>query len=96
MAASQAVKAPQLHHALIVDEPSGFRTALSVQLAAELDAAEVLETDVEREAFRLVREHRPGLVLVDVERFGNPGIDFVRRVSATCHPASGPGSGYRC
>ncbi|WP_454741319.1 LuxR C-terminal-related transcriptional regulator [Cupriavidus necator] len=74
-----------MHHALIVDEPSGFRTALSVQLAAELDAAEVLETDGVREAFRLVREHRPGLVLVDTERFGNPGIDFVRRVSATCH-----------
>lgn len=69
--------------ALIVDEPSKFRTLLSAELAAEFDADEVLETDGVREGFRLAREHRPGLVLIDVERFGNPGIDFVRRVAAT-------------
>ncbi|WP_439684420.1 Response regulator, NarL-family [Cupriavidus oxalaticus] len=72
-----------MHHALIVDEPSRFRTSLSGQLGAALDAAEVLEADGVRDAFRLVRDHRPGLVLVDVEYFGNPGVDFVRRVSAT-------------
>ncbi|MGH8790265.1 MAG: LuxR C-terminal-related transcriptional regulator [Cupriavidus necator] len=72
-----------MHLALIVDEPSQFRTTLSAELCAELDAGEVLETDGMLEAFRLVREHRPGLVLVDVDRFGNPGIDFVRRVSTT-------------
>jgi DNA-binding NarL/FixJ family response regulator len=72
-----------LPHALIVDEPSKFRTTLCAELTAELDAGEVLETDGVREGFRLACEHRPGLVLVDVERFGNPGIDFVRRVSAT-------------
>lgn len=69
--------------ALIVDEPSKFRTLLSAELAAEFDADEVLEADGVREGFRLAREHRPGLVLIDVERFGNPGIDFVRRVAAT-------------
>ena len=34
-----------MHHALIVDEPSRFRTSLSGQLGAALDAAEVLEAD---------------------------------------------------
>lgn len=72
-----------MHLTLIVDEPSQFHTTLSAELGAELGAGEVLEMDGMREAFRLVREHRPGLVLVDVDRFGNPGIDFVRRVSAT-------------
>jgi two-component system response regulator EvgA len=72
-----------LHLTLIVDEPSQFHTTLSAELGAELGAGEVLETDGIREAFRLAREHRPGLVLVDVDRFGDPGIDFVRRVSAT-------------
>ncbi|WP_354684927.1 response regulator transcription factor [Cupriavidus necator] len=72
-----------MHHALIVDEPSTYRTTLCDQLAAELDTPRVLETDGVGEAFMLVREHRPALVLVDAEHFGNPGIDFVRRVSAT-------------
>lgn len=69
--------------ALIVDEPSRFRTLLSAELCAGLDAGEVLAADGVREGFRLVREHRPGVVLIDVECFGNAGIDFVRRVSAT-------------
>ena len=72
-----------MHLTLIVDEPSQFHTTLSAELGAELGAGEVLEMDGMREALRLVREHRPGLVPVDVDRFGNPGIDFVRRVSAT-------------
>ncbi|WP_427312573.1 LuxR C-terminal-related transcriptional regulator [Cupriavidus sp. H39] len=69
--------------ALIVDAPSKFRTLLCAELAAKFDGDEVLETDGVREGFRLAREQRPGLVLVDVERFGNPGLDFVRRVAAT-------------
>lgn len=68
---------------LIVDEPSRFRTLLCAELAAEFGTDEVLATDGVREGYRLAREHRPGMVLVDVERFGNPGIDFVRRVVAT-------------
>lgn len=71
-----------MHHALIVDEPSSFRATLSARLATELDADRVLETDGMPEAFRLVREHRPGLVLVDAEWFGYPGTEFVRRISA--------------
>ncbi|MDQ0143683.1 response regulator transcription factor [Cupriavidus necator] len=69
--------------ALIVDAPSKFRTLLCAELAAKLEADEILETDGVKEGFRLAREHRPGLVLVDVERFGSPGMDFVRRVAAT-------------
>lgn len=71
-----------MQHVLIVDEPSKFRAMLCAELASVLEPGEVLETDGVREGFRLAREHRPDLVLVDVERFGNPGIDFVRRISA--------------
>ena len=63
---------------LVVDDPPGPRRALATELG---DAGfTVIEASDGREAWRLVREHRPGLVITDMVMPHSDGMELLSRI----------------
>lgn len=71
--------------ALIVDDHPAIRLAVCARLERELGFHEILETDNGDEAFELVRQHVPPLLIVDLGIPRMSGIDLIERVGAA-HP----------
>jgi CheY-like chemotaxis protein len=61
------------------DEPS---VRLLVQATIESDGYRVLEATDGNEAWSLIQEHRPSLVLLDVRMPGRTGLEILREIKA--------------
>ncbi|AVA35450.1 two-component system, NarL family, response regulator EvgA [Cupriavidus metallidurans] len=71
---------------LIVDDHPALRLALRTQLSQLLGVTTLLEADNGQGALNLVRQHRPDLVLLDLDIPRMSGLDAVPRIRAL-HPA---------
>ena len=69
-----------LRSALIADEDEGFRKLLALPLAAQ--GFRIYEATDGAEAWRLATEHRPWLMLSDIDLQDVDGFEFCRRVRA--------------
>lgn len=61
---------------MIADDENGIRTL--VRMTLENERYEILEASDGPEALRVAREHRPDLLLLDVEMPGMTGIEVCR------------------
>lgn len=61
---------------MIADDENGIRTL--VRMTLENERYEILEASDGSEALRVAREHRPDLLLLDVEMPGMTGIEVCR------------------
>lgn len=71
---------------LIVDDEEGVRSL--VRMTLESDDYEILEARRGDDALRLVREHKPDLVLLDVMLPDTTGIDVCRTLKSDPETAS--------
>jgi DNA-binding response OmpR family regulator len=71
---------------LIVDDEEGVRSL--VRMTLESDNYEILEARRAEEALKLVREHRPDLVLLDVMLPDISGVEVCRTLKADPDTAS--------
>lgn len=67
---------------LIVDDHSSVRDGLALRIGLQADLAVCGEAAAEDEAFQLVKQHSPDLVLVDISLKSGNGIDLVKRIRA--------------
>jgi len=65
---------------VIADDESSMR--LLVHATIESDDYNVLEASDGTEAWAMVKEHRPALVLLDVQMPGRSGLDVLRLIKA--------------
>ena len=65
---------------VIADDESSMR--LLVHATIESDDYSVLEASDGTEAWAMVREHKPSLVLLDVQMPGQSGLDVLRLIKA--------------
>jgi len=65
---------------LIVDDHSSVRDGLSLRIALHEDLAVCGEAESEDEAFTLVKQSSPDLVLIDISLKNGNGIELVKRI----------------
>ena len=65
---------------LIADDEPSLRLLVSATIAS--DEYEVVEAVDGDEAWQLIREHRPNVVLLDVQMPGRTGLDLARAIRA--------------
>lgn len=65
---------------LVADDEPSLRMLVSATLVS--DELEVLEAGDGHEAWRIIREHRPALVLLDVDMPGRNGLDLARALKS--------------
>jgi DNA-binding NarL/FixJ family response regulator len=70
---------------LIVDDHSSVRDGLSLRISLNTDLTVCGEADSEEEAFKLVKQLEPDLVLIDISLKSGNGIDLIKRIRAH-HP----------
>jgi two-component system phosphate regulon response regulator PhoB len=63
---------------LIADDEPSLRLLVSATIAS--DEYEVIEATDGDEAWRLIRHHRPSVVLLDVQMPGQTGLDLTRSI----------------
>lgn len=68
---------------LIVEEDDAWRAALRGWAEDVLPRYRVIEAANAEEALSLARDHRPGVVLIDMGWFGRDRIQTIRRIKAT-------------
>ena len=66
---------------LLVDDHDIVRTGVGKVLSEQPDIEVVAEAGTGEEAVRLAREHRPDVVLMDVNMPGGGGMDATRRIN---------------
>ena len=69
---------------LIADDESLARETVKMLLDSQSDVAEVLEAEDGNEARRLVAEHNPDIVILDIEMPGISGIELARELPSSC------------
>ncbi len=65
---------------LIVDDHPSVRDGLSLQIALKADLEVCGEADSEDEAFTLVKQSTPDLVLIDISLKNGNGIELIKRI----------------
>lgn len=74
-----------MYTALVVDDHPFIRTSVRLQLQSDhIDV--VGETDSGVDALRLIREHKPNLVILDISLPGLDGMQVLQRINALEHP----------
>ncbi|WP_434771056.1 response regulator [Pseudomonas entomophila] len=74
-----------MYTALVVDDHPFIRTSVRLQL--QRDHITVIgETDSGVDALRLIREHAPNLVILDISLPGLDGMQVLQRITALEHP----------
>ncbi|MBA1187447.1 response regulator transcription factor [Pseudomonas entomophila] len=74
-----------MYTALVVDDHPFIRTSVRLQL--QHDHIKVIgETDSGVDALRLIREHAPNLVILDISLPGLDGMQVLQRITALEHP----------
>lgn len=65
---------------LLVEDNEGFRRTLHGVLCEQFPALEILEAATGQDAFRVVQEHRPHLIFLDIKLPDENGLDLTRRI----------------
>lgn len=75
------VASPRSQHTIVIadDEPS---VRMLVQATMEMDGFNLIEAADGNEAWSLIQEHRPSLVLLDVRMPGRTGLEILRAIRA--------------
>lgn len=81
MSSSNSTSSARSRHTVLIadDEPS---VRMLVQATIETDGYNVIEAADGNEAWSLIQEHRPSLVLLDVRMPGQTGLEILRAIRA--------------
>ncbi len=80
MSADHAAPARSPYTVLIADDEPSVR--MLVQATIDADGYNVIEATDGNEAWSLIQEHRPSLVLLDVRMPGRTGLEILRAIKA--------------
>lgn len=80
MSANQTIPARSPYTVLIADDEPSVR--LLVQATIEMDGYQVIEATDGDEAWSLIQEYRPSLVLLDVRMPGRTGLEILHEIKA--------------
>ncbi len=80
MSADNAAPARSPYTVLIADDEPSVR--MLVQATIDADGYNVIEATDGNEAWSLIQEHRPSLVLLDVRMPGRTGLEILRAIKA--------------
>ncbi len=80
MSANNAAPARSPYTVLIADDEPSVR--MLVQATIDADGYNVIEATDGNEAWSLIQEHRPSLVLLDVRMPGRTGLEILRAIKA--------------
>ncbi|MFL6620388.1 MAG: LytR/AlgR family response regulator transcription factor, partial [Povalibacter sp.] len=72
---------------LVVDDEPLARKGLRLMLEQQSHVGEIFESRNGREAIKLIREHQPEMVLLDIQMPGMSGFDVVDAVGVDAMPA---------
>jgi CheY-like chemotaxis protein len=81
LSSSNSTSSARSRHTVLIadDEPS---VRMLVQATIETDGYNVIEAADGNEAWSLIQEHRPSLVLLDVRMPGQTGLEILRAIRA--------------
>jgi len=80
MSASRTTSSRSQFTVLIADDEPSVR--MLVQATIETDGYNVIEATDGNEAWSLIQQHRPSLVLLDVRMPGRTGLDILRAIKS--------------